>query len=406
MVGILTSTETWHEDLQAVARIEAVPRILEVACHTTGLGFAAVARVTETRWIACAVRDEIGFGLQPGGELAIKTTICDEVRDSGKLVVIDHVAEDADFRGHPAPQMYGFQSYISAPIKLPGGRFFGTLCAFDPRPARLNTPEIVSMFRLFADLIGFHLDAQDRLSRTESALMYERQHAELREQFIGVLGHDLRNPLAAIQTGARLLTAAPVGDKATRVATVIQNSAARMAGLIDNVLDFARGRLGGGLPLTCGVEEHLDTTLEQVVAELCTAWPDREIQTDIAVDRPVFCDRSRVAQLFSNLLANALTHGDPAGPVRVCARTDATGFALSVTNAGQPIPPETIERLFQPFARASDRSDQQGLGLGLYIASEIARAHGGTLTVESKVEETRFTFTIPLREEGGGKNEG
>src|SRR4029453_2855474 len=106
MVRPLTLSESFQEDLQAVARIDAVPRILEVACHTTGVGFAAVARVTEKRWIAWAARDEID----------VKTTICDEVRGSGQLVVIDHVAEDSDFCGHPTPQMYGFQSYISVPI--------------------------------------------------------------------------------------------------------------------------------------------------------------------------------------------------------------------------------------------------------------------------------------------------
>lgn len=394
MVIPLTVSDTFQEDLEAVARIDAVPRILEVACHTTGLGFAAVARVTEKRWIACAVRDEIGFGLQPGGELDVKTTICDEIRGSGQLVVIDHVAEDSDFCDHPTPKMYGFQSYISVPINLPGGGFFGTLCALDPKPARLKTTETIGMFKLFADLIGFHLDAQERLTRTESALINERQHTELREQFIGVLGHDLRNPLAAIQTGAKLLLSASIGDKHARVATVIQNSAARMAGLIDNVLDFARGRLGGGLPLTPVLEDRLDAALEQVVAELRTAWPDRAIQTDIKLGRPVFCDRARVAQLFSNLLANALTHGDASSPVRVRAASDDSGFELSVANDGQPIPPETIERLFLPFSRASDRPDQEGLGLGLYIASEIARAHGGSLDVTSTPAETRFTFRI------------
>ena len=391
----VTATDTFAQDLEAVARIDAVPRILEVACHTTGLRFAAVARVTDKRWIACAVRDEIGFGLKPGGELDVKTTICDEIRASGQLVVIDHVAEDDDFCGHPTPQKYGFQSYISVPIRLPDGSFFGTLCALDPKPARLNTPETVGMFKLFADLIGFHLDAQERLTRTESALLNERQHAELRDQFIGVLGHDLRNPLAAIQTGAKLLLTVPIGEKSARVATVIQNSAARMAGLIDNVLDFARGRLGGGLPFTPALEDRLEAALEQVVAELRTAWPDRVIQIELALGQPVFCDRARVAQLFSNLLANALTHGDAAGPVMVRARSDGSGFELSVANKGEPIPAGTIERLFQPFSRASDRPDQQGLGLGLYIASEIARAHGGSLDVKSTPEETRFTFRIP-----------
>ena len=146
-------------------RIAAVPTILEVVCRTTGMGFAAVARVTEDRWIACAVRDEIAFGFAPGGELKVETTICDEIRDSRQAVVIDHVAEDLQFRDHHTPKMYCFQSYLSMPIVLPDGTFFGTLCAIDPRPAKLNNPAIVGMFRLFAELIAFHLDANQRLDR-------------------------------------------------------------------------------------------------------------------------------------------------------------------------------------------------------------------------------------------------
>jgi GAF domain-containing protein len=119
-------------DIVSVSRIDAVASILEVVCRTTGMGFAAVARVTEEHWVACAVRDEIAFGLLPGGELSVKTTICDEIRASGKAVVIDHVAKDEKFQFHHTPAMYGFQSYISMPIFLPGGSFFGTLCAIDP----------------------------------------------------------------------------------------------------------------------------------------------------------------------------------------------------------------------------------------------------------------------------------
>ena len=383
------------DDLDAVARIDVVPKILEVVCRTTGMGFAAVARVTEERWVACAVRDEIAFGLEPGGELEVATTICSEIRESGRHVVIDHVAEDDAYCRHPTPQRYGFQSYISVPIVRPDGRFFGTLCSIDPRPARLNTPETVGMFKLFAELIAFHLDAQERLRVSETALLDERQTAQLREQFIAVLGHDLRNPLNAVRGGAELLQTLPLDDRAAPVVALIQRSAARMAGLIDNVLDFARGRLGGGLSVSRVPDPGLATVLEQVIAEVRTAWPGRAVRSDINLARPVNCDGARLAQMFSNLLANALTHGDPSGPVRVCARSDEERFELSVANHGAPIPPETVGRLFRPFYRASDRPGRQGLGLGLYIASEIARAHGGALEVESSDAETRFTFRMP-----------
>jgi signal transduction histidine kinase len=389
---------SFADDLEAISRIEAIPHILEVVCRTTGMGFAAVTRVTKERWFACAVRDDIEFGLEPGSELKVETTICDQIRNTGQLVVIDHVAEDDVYCSHPAPTMYGFQSYISVPIYNRGGQFFGTLCAIDPKPATLNTPETIGMFKLFADLIGFHLDAQERLKLSETALLDERNTAQLREQFIAVLGHDLRNPLNAITGGTRLLSRMPLVETALPVVAMVQRSAARMAGLIDNVMDFARGRLGGGLSLNRAVDEGMEGMLDHVITEARTAWPHRTIQSEIALRLPVTCDSARIGQMFSNLLINAITHGDPESPIGVRASSDESGFRLSVTNRGAVIEPEIMERLFLPFSRHAARPGQEGLGLGLYIASEIARAHGGVLEVASTPDDTSFTFTMPVEQ--------
>jgi PAS domain S-box-containing protein len=174
-------------DIEAVNRIPIVAYILEVVCRTTGMGFAAVARVTEDKWVACSVRDEISFGLVPGGELKLESTICHEIRQSGQGVVIDEVDKDEVFRHHHTPAMYGFQSYISIPIILRNGQFFGTLCAIDPRPAVLNTPEIRGMFNLYADLISFHLGIIDEITLSEEKLLEERKTAILQQEFNTVL---------------------------------------------------------------------------------------------------------------------------------------------------------------------------------------------------------------------------
>jgi len=384
------------DDVAEIGRIPAIDKMLEVICRTTQMGFAAVARVTPDRWVACAVRDEIQFGLKPGGELDVRTTICDEIRASGKSVVIDHVSLDPDFCNHHTPAKYGIQSYISVPIVLPDGRFFGTLCAIDPQPHRLNTPETIGMFELFSTLIAFHLDAQDRVAHSEKALLDERASAELREQFIAVMGHDLRSPLSAISNAAAVLGKTQIEGRAGNAVPIIQRSAARMRDLIENVMDLARGRLGGGLSMDRRTVETLGNELQHVVDEQRTGFPDRVIVSEIHIDRPVNCDPRRMAQLAANLIANALTHGDPAAPVRFEARTAGDLFILSVANQGEPIPPAWIARLFQPFSRGGARPGQEGLGLGLYIASQIAREHGGTLAVESSREETRFTLRMPL----------
>jgi signal transduction histidine kinase len=387
--------QDFQADVESVGRIEAVPTILEVVCRTTGMRFAAVARVTEDRWIACSVLDEIDFGLKPGGELKVETTICDEIRQSHQPVVIDHVAEDEVWCGHPTPAMYGFQSYISIPIILADGSFFGTLCAIDPRPARLKTPEIIGMFRLFAELIAKHLDANRKLAATESALVQERADSELREQFLAVLAHDLRTPMRSITCLMDLMLKTPLNEDAVKMGRLMRDSAARMLGLINNMLDLARGRLGGGLTLNRDAKEPLEPVLREVLAELRAGQPDRVIETEFSLIEPLNCDRARIGQLFSNLLGNALAYGSADQAVRVRAVSDATGFELSVANAGQPIPPAAMERLFHPFYRNAILSNREGLGLGLYIAHEIARAHGGRLTVQSTPEETRFTFRMP-----------
>jgi len=384
-------------DVASIEKIEPVHHILEVVCRTTGLGFSAVARVTESHWVACAVRDEIQFGLKPGGQLQIETTICDEIRNGGHLVAIDHVDEDEQFRGHPTPKMYGFQSYISVPITLPDGRFFGTLCAIDPKPARVNNPETIGMFKLFADLIAQHLDSQDRMKANDAALLDEREAAKLREQFIAVLGHDLRNPLAAIKAGVEALRTSETDEDNTVIFELLQSSTNRMTGLISDVLDFARGRLGGGLPLNRVHDTNLENVLKQVVDELQSTAPQRIINREFSIKQPVYCDGARLAQMLSNLLANALTHGKTSSTIHVVAQSLTTSFELSVTNDGDTIEPHVMAQLFEPFSRGAAQQNQEGLGLGLYIASEIARAHDGTLEVDSNDGKICFIFKMPIK---------
>jgi sigma-B regulation protein RsbU (phosphoserine phosphatase) len=249
-----------------------------------------------------------------------------------------------------------------------------------------------------ADRRRYERQLVDSRSELQKGLATERETAELREQFIAVLGHDLRNPLAAISAGARILqrSGALPGQKELRVLDMINTTVTRMSDLIDNVLDFARGRLGGGIALSRDADHPLEPVLEQVVDELRTASPQRVIETSFAITDPVDCDRTRIGQLASNLIGNALTHGAPDKPVRVGAKTEGGEFELWVANAGEPIPAAAMEKLFEPFFRGDVRSSRQGLGLGLHIASQIAQAHGGRIDVTSTSDETRFVFAMPL----------
>ncbi|RYD18926.1 MAG: GAF domain-containing protein [Lysobacteraceae bacterium] len=128
--------------------------ILEEVAAVTGMGFVAVARVTDTRWIACQVLDQIEFGMSPGDELRVSTTICNDIRESGNAVVIDNVSSDPKWHSHPAPALYGFKSYISLPIILDDGSFYGTLCAIDPEPRKLVGPDTVATLMRYAERVA------------------------------------------------------------------------------------------------------------------------------------------------------------------------------------------------------------------------------------------------------------
>jgi GAF domain-containing protein len=157
-------------EVGAIQRIEAVPKILDVTGRMTGMGFVAIARVTSEQWVCCAVRDNINFGLAEGGELQVETTICNEIRQHGKTVVVNDVETDGAFCDHPTPAMYGFRSYISAPIILSDGTIWGTLCAIDPKPRDLGKPEILGSFQLLSELIASQLELNQRLEQSQADL--------------------------------------------------------------------------------------------------------------------------------------------------------------------------------------------------------------------------------------------
>lgn len=395
-INSTTENQKIKADVAAINRIPIVPQLLDVVCRTTNLRFAAIARVTEDRWVTCTTKDDLAFGLKPGDELKIETTICTEVRSKREAVYIDNVQEDEFFCNHHTPALYGFKSYVSVPIYKKDGTFFGTLCALDPEPAKVNTEEIKGMFNLFADLISFHLDAVQEKEIAKQQLEEERHNSELREQFIAILGHDLKNPIATMRMCADILLKVSKEEMVLRNAKMIKSTSFRMQALIENILDFARGKLGEGIKLskTDDIAE-LQKALNQVINEVKAMSPGREIETEINLDKSVNHDPERVAQLFSNLLGNADTHGSEDSPIKVLANTKDEEFELLVINKGEKISENAMKHLFQPFYKDSVKPGRQGLGLGLYIASEIARAHEGEILVTSTEEETCFKFVIP-----------
>lgn len=232
--------------------------------------------------------------------------------------------------------------------------------------------------------------------KAESERKTEREAARLRDQFIAVLGHDLRNPLGAVLAGTRLLSNADgLGERERRIVAQMESTIERANSLIDDVLDFARGKLGDGLTLVIDPDRSLPTMLDHVVQEMRVIYPDRSFETRLSIDHKVHCDPDRIAQMASNLLANAVTHGSDDSAVLLEARTTDDVFTLAVTNSGERISEPALSQLFRPFFRGQVSNTRKGLGLGLYIVSEIARAHRGNMDVASTDDHSCFTFTMP-----------
>lgn len=395
-----TLAHSIEKDIHNITQISAVSAILNVICKTTGMRFSAVARVTDEKWITCMAQDEIEFGLKTGDELVLETTICNEIRQHHNPVIIDEVRKSADFNNHHTPLQYGFQSYISFPIFRRNGEFFGTLCAIDPEPAKLDNREIRDLFELYTQLISFHLDTIEELSLLTTKLREEKHIGELRETFIAVLAHDLRNPIATTRMGADILLQMELPEIANGLASTIKSSSYRMEKLIDNLLDFAKGHLGDGIRLELSPnKQELKKLLLQVSKEIQTVNGDHEIETNFNLKDDFECDLNRMGQLFSNLLGNAIKHGASNKPIATQVIAENGIFSLAVTNSGTKIPATKMADLFKPFFTTNASSNKSGLGLGLYISSEIAKAHNGKIEVESTEEKTEFKFTMPIKTE-------
>jgi signal transduction histidine kinase len=391
----LAGAHDFQSDIEMLAASETVGTLLETVMLATDMRFAAVARVTTDRWVACRTVDEVNFGLSEGDEIGIDQTFCQSVRETSEKVMFNDVATDDVYRNHPIAAQFGIVSYASIPIFRSNGSFFGTLCAIDTEPRDVKHPRVVAMLEMFADIIGRSLETEERLEAQERLVEHERQMAAVQEEFVAVLGHDLRNSVAALNAGVRQLDKEPLSDKARKILPLMGSSIHRMSELIDNIMLHAKSRLGGGIRISATPDAGLEDALNHVVEEVRASAPDHKITVDLDFDRPVSCDAARVAQAVSNLLSNAVRYADDGSEVAVHGRVSEAEAVISVANRGTPIPESLKQKLFQPYQRG-DQTKGEGLGLGLHIASSIAVAHSGQIDVTCDDGLTTFAFRLPL----------
>jgi sigma-B regulation protein RsbU (phosphoserine phosphatase) len=304
------------------------------------------------------------------------------------------------FETHFAPmlRMSGSLKEVALDLTSPNGsRIPVIINAAERRDARGAVLGVLLVLFAASERRAYERDLVEAKSVAERITGEVQSASQLREELVAVLGHDLRNPVFALASGLKILKREPLSARAQRVIGLMEGSVVRATALIENVMDFARARLGGGISLKLQDDAPLRDVIEQVVAEMRLIAPGRQFEVAVEVSSGLTFDPGRFGQLFSNLLANAVVHGAADQPIRLTAGVDEAGLEVAVANGGQPISEEAMAKLFQPFFRGDSGNDKQGLGLGLHIASEIAKAHGGSLTASSSAEETRFTFRMPLQ---------
>jgi signal transduction histidine kinase len=331
------------------------------------------------------------------------------VGDDGEATAPCGLGEDALFAGvlrvasPPGPPFpSGTRAGAAAPATAGG-----TSCVLllGSRSADAFPDEALLLLRVAADRAALALESL-RLERERAAAVEAMRRAQADvegrrkavDYILGIVGHDLRNPLGAIHMSASLLQKkGGLGGWQGRTIERMRSSTGRMARIIADLLSYTRTRLGGGLPIVYRAA-RLDEIVTRVVDELRAGNADREISIALDGDVGGDWDPDRLEQVASNLVSNAIDHGDPATPVLVEVAGDRDQVTLRVRNRGPPMPPEVLAHLFEPFSRAPDEKSRKasGLGLGLYIAREIVRGHRGEIDARSD-GETVVTVRLPRR---------
>jgi signal transduction histidine kinase len=393
------------KDLEAVRQIPIVPSMLETICQITGMGFAAVARVTEDRWLACSVRDEVQFGLEAGGELEVETTLCNEIRAHRQPIVIDNVSEDPSYKEHHTPKIYGLQSYISIPVTLKDGSFFGTLCAIDSKPARVNNPKVINTFKMFAELLAFHLQSLDLLERSHKAnseLQYRnRELANANfdlDSFVFTASHDLKSPIANIEGLISILSDAISKEELDReeikqITDMMKSSLKRFSTTIQDLTAIVEiDKIGED-----EADEALDLyeIVDSVRQDLQSLIAKSNATIRVVAEERYLSGFSRknFKSIISNLISNAIKYRSPDRSPEVDVKMEKEGGKthLSIQDNGLGIPAGKEERIFTMFKRLHDHVE--GSGIGLYIVKRMVDQARGRIIVDS-TQGKGTTFTI------------
>ncbi|HEY2189144.1 MAG TPA: PAS domain-containing sensor histidine kinase [Caldimonas sp.] len=380
-------------DLAAVA--ELYDRAACGLLVTDADGTIRIVNATFCQWTGYSREDLIGRRslqdlLTMGGRIFHQTHWAPRLQNQGSVAEVKLDLVDAS--GVVKPMV------LNAIARTAGNVVRHEIAAFGAEDRHRYEGELLQARSRAEELHTRSLESQRALVSAQAELDLQKQAAEdralLAEQMIGVVSHDLRNPLSTIQLSATVLKTHELTPKGRERVEAILRATRQSARLIGDLLDFTQARLGGGLRIQPReIDAH--RVLAQAIEDLRVAFPGRlEHATFGAGD--CSADPDRLAQLLGNLVSNAVVHGDPAGTVTVTSTVDDAALRLSVHNTGPAIPAEQLPRLFDAMTRGNASDTLHGVGLGLFIVREIARAHGGGVSAQSSpADGTTVGVTLP-----------
>lgn len=373
-----SSLKAEERRLQQIRRLTEVSRAITYAASLEEVCQLTVDRAAELvaaeKSLLMTVDDAGLLGLRASH--GIDAALLQSFREPLNEALGVHLAE---LLGAPAESFLGVPLVVAGAIK-------GILVVI--RPARsIGAEEDEWLLSALADQAASALE-KTRLDEI----------GEFRERLIGIIGHDLRTPLNTVLMAARLLLLREgLGETETELARKITGSASRATRLIDQLLDLTRSRLGGGIPVDPKPFDMIGI-FRQLIGETELTHPERSLRMDVQGDLAGVWDRDRMYQLLANLVGNAIQHGAPRSSIELRIDGRETELVIEIANRGPPIPAAVLPFIFDAFrqGRTDHSSRGQGLGLGLFIAQQIARSHGGSITVSSSDSDgTRFRVRVP-----------
>lgn len=379
-------------NIKTLNEIPALGDQLKYLGDSTQMEIICILTPHLNKWVVCMAYNTLNLNIVQGTAMEFNSSN-KELEEN--TILMDNMKDAKGLNISGQTNLKRIQKLISQPIHRLEGKFFGLLCALGTDSTFGNDINLKQFYNFHSRFIATSIGLVERSDEFNHHLRHEIENAEKHSTYMAVLGHDLRNPVATVRMCSDIILKAGPNSVVSKNAGIIKSSSYRMQELIDSMLDTAQSKFGDGIKIEKKVNNVLLANALYHVVDEIMAVNYLEIKTSLKLTAPVNCDVERIAQLVSNLLSNAVNHGDGKN-ILMDVRTIKNAFVLTVSNTGPTIPKAKLKKIFEPYYSDFTPENKGGLGLGLYISSQIAQSHGGSLKVKSNAGETKFILTIPL----------